>query len=66
MFDMGLAYSFSVIAIPALTGKDPKNNPDEFLHITDDEVSWLGRTIWVCFTAFDCHNDRIEFIFDRR
>lgn len=43
MFDNGLAASYSAIAIPALTGKDPLRNGDEFLRITEDQVSWLGK-----------------------
>lgn len=43
MFQLGLAASYSAIAIPALTGKDPLKNPNEFLRITDDQVSWLGE-----------------------
>lgn len=43
MFDLGLSASYSAIAIPALTGKDPTNNADEFLRITESQVSWLGK-----------------------
>lgn len=42
MLDLGLATSYSTIAIPALTGRDPLKNAEEFLHITEDQVSWLG------------------------
>lgn len=40
---MGLAISFSTIVIPALTGNDHLHNPDEQLHITPDEASWIGE-----------------------
>lgn len=43
MIDLGLALSFSVIVIPALTGDDRVNNPDELLHIDVSQVSWLGK-----------------------
>lgn len=42
MFDMGLSYSFSIIAIPALTGVDKTHNPDELLRITEEEAALLG------------------------
>lgn len=44
MFDLGIAVSYSTIAIPALTGKDPVKNGYEYLRITDEQVSWLGKT----------------------
>lgn len=43
MFNMGLTLRYNAIAIPALMGKDPINNPDEYLRITEDQVSWLGK-----------------------
>lgn len=43
MFDLGLAASYSAIAIPALTGNDLVKNPNEFLRITEYQVSWLGE-----------------------
>lgn len=42
MLDLGMAISFSIIVIPALTGSDRINNPDEFLVINESEVALLG------------------------
>lgn len=43
MLSLGMSGSYSVFAIPALLGKDLRNNADEFLRVTGDEVSWLGN-----------------------
>lgn len=43
MFSLGMAGSYSVIAIPAFIGDDIKNNADEFLRVTTEEISWLGN-----------------------
>lgn len=51
LLDLGLALCFSTIVIPALTGDDKEHNPDEFLHITPEQASWLGK-IYVIYEAF--------------
>lgn len=43
MLELGLAAVYSVIAIPAFTGKDLNNNSDEVLRIEADQISWLGK-----------------------
>lgn len=45
LYDMGLTLSYSAIVIPALTGKDPTNNANELIRITEDQVSWLGESL---------------------
>lgn len=42
LLDLGLSVAFTTIVIPALTGQDKVNNPDEFLHLTPVQASWLG------------------------
>lgn len=43
LLDLGMAATFSVIAIPALLDKDQTNNADEFLRIDKSQASWLGN-----------------------
>lgn len=39
---IGLAINFPTILIPALTGLNVENNPNETIQLTDSEVSWIG------------------------
>lgn len=43
ILNFGLIISFSTILIPALTGLNSKNNPNETLRITPEESTWLGK-----------------------
>lgn len=47
IFELGLCISFSGIVIPALTGKSNKHNADEFIKISETQVSWLGLYRWI-------------------
>lgn len=51
LFDMGLSYSYGVIAIPALTGADVTHNADEHLRITADQAALLGEC---CVMSLTC------------
>lgn len=42
LLDVGASNFYSTIIIPALTGLNTKNNPDEFLRMTAAEASWFG------------------------
>lgn len=42
IFDLGMTMAFATVAIPALTGRNKVNNPDEFLHFNAEQASWLG------------------------
>lgn len=42
LLDIGASNFYSTIIIPALTGLNAKNNPDETLQMTAAEVSWFG------------------------
>lgn len=40
--------AFPTIVIPALRGLNNENNPNEFLHLTAVQASWLGKdTTWM-------------------
>lgn len=41
--DLGLTMAFPSIVIPALTGLNRSQNPNEFLHMTPVQASWLGE-----------------------
>lgn len=43
LLNFALAYNLSTIIIPALTGLNPNNNPNEHLVITPAESSWIGE-----------------------
>lgn len=42
LLDLGLSIAFPTIVIPALTGLNKENNPNEFLHLIAYQASWLG------------------------
>lgn len=42
LLDLGLSIAFPTIVIPALTGLNVENNPNEFLHLLAYQASWLG------------------------
>lgn len=41
--NMGLALAFPTIVVPAVLGLSDAINPNESLHMTADEASWLGE-----------------------
>lgn len=41
--NMGLGLAFPTIVIPSVIGVTLDINPDESLHMTPDEASWLGK-----------------------
>lgn len=43
ILDGGITMAFPTIVIPALTGLNQQINPNEFLHITPVQASWLGK-----------------------
>lgn len=43
--DGGITMAFPTIVIPALTGLNAQINPDEFMHITPVQASWLGKLL---------------------
>lgn len=43
IFDIGLTMAFPSIVIPALTGINSAQNPNEWLHMTPVQASWLGK-----------------------
>lgn len=43
LLDLGLSIAFPTIVIPALTGLNDTVNPDETVHITAAQASWLGN-----------------------
>lgn len=42
-WDMGFALAFPTIVVPSVIGASFDINPDETLHMTPDEASWLGN-----------------------
>lgn len=46
IMDIGLTIAIPAVVIPALTGLNKANNPNEFLHMTPVEASWLGKFLW--------------------
>lgn len=40
---MGLSLAFPTILVPAVLGLSNVINPNESLHMTADEASWLGK-----------------------
>lgn len=42
LLDLGLTMAMPTIIIPALSGKNIEINPNETIHITPEEASWLG------------------------
>lgn len=42
---LGFSDAFTAIVIPSLTGISSELNPDETLHITAAQASWLGELI---------------------
>lgn len=45
LLDLGLSIAFPAIIIPALTGIPNEYNRNEFLSLTPEQASWLGRSI---------------------
>lgn len=45
LLDLGLSIAFPGIIIPALTGIPNEYNKDEFLSMTPEQASWLGKSI---------------------
>lgn len=43
LLNFSLATNLPTIIIPALTGLNPANNPDEHLKITPEQQSWIGE-----------------------
>lgn len=46
--DLGLTMAFPSIVIPALTGLNQSLNPNEMLHMTPVQASWLGKCHFYC------------------
>lgn len=42
LLDLGLSIAFPTIVIPALMGLNNALNPDETVHLTAVQASWLG------------------------
>lgn len=42
ILDIGMSIAIPSIVIPALTGLNKDNNPDEIIHLTAEQSSWLG------------------------
>lgn len=42
LLDLGLSIAIPTIIIPALTGLNPEANPNEQIHVTAVQASWLG------------------------
>lgn len=57
LLDVGASNFYSTIIIPALTGLNIKNNPDEFLQMSASEVSWFGmwNDIFAQARTRECH-----------
>lgn len=45
---MGMVIAISSIVIPSVIGMSNQLNPDETLHMTADDASWLGKTHHLC------------------
>lgn len=43
LLDIGLSISYPTVLISALTGRNNKTNPDEYLRMTPVQVSWMGK-----------------------
>lgn len=41
---LGFSDAFTALVIPSLTGISADLNPDETIHITAEQASWLGRS----------------------
>lgn len=54
LLDLGLALAFPTIVIPALTGIDEVHNPNEYLHMTPSQSSWLGSLAFICQPLGSC------------
>lgn len=39
---MGIILAIPTIVVPSVTGQSDRLNPDEILHMTTDEASWIG------------------------
>lgn len=44
LLDVAFSYAFPTVVISALTGLNDKNNPNETIHLTGEQSSWLGET----------------------
>lgn len=42
LLDVSFSYAFPTVIIPALTGLNEKNNPNETIQITGEQSSWIG------------------------
>lgn len=43
LLDLGLSIAFPTIVIPALTGLNDQVNPNETIHMSAAQASWLGE-----------------------
>lgn len=43
IIDFGMAIAFPTIVIPVLRGLQADRNPEEFLFLSDEQVSWYGK-----------------------
>lgn len=46
-WNLGLVLAFPSIVVPSVIGISSNLNPDETLHMTPDEASWLGQYIYI-------------------
>lgn len=42
-WNLGLVLAFPSIVVPSVLGNSKNLNPDEILHMTPDEATWLGK-----------------------
>lgn len=45
LLDVGVTMAMTTIMIPALTGLNQENNPNEPILITPEDSTWLGKTL---------------------
>lgn len=45
-----MVIAISSIVVPSVIGVSKNLNPDETLHMTPDEASWLGKAIFTFFS----------------
>lgn len=45
LFDLGMAIGFPTIVIPVLRGLQSDRNPDEVIHMTAEESTWVGKFV---------------------
>lgn len=59
LFDVGASNFYATIIIPALTGLNTKNNPDEIIEMTAAEASWFGMFVCVSFETTELRNRHV-------